>query len=71
MFHGVRRPELSINQSSFFFFSKIFFFNVDHLQIFIEFVTILLLFCVLDFWLGMWDVSSLSKDETHSLCTVR
>ena len=26
------------------------FFDVDHFEVFIEFVTICLLFCVLDFW---------------------
>ena len=41
----------------------------------IESVTILLLFCILDFWLrGMWDLGSLTKDlsspardRTHTL----
>ena len=35
----------------------------------IEFVTILLLFCVLVFWLrGMWDLSSLTRDGTTPPC---
>ena len=34
----------------------------------IESVTILLLFCILDFWLrGMWDLSSPARDRTHTL----
>ena len=33
-----------------FFLNNIFFFDVDYLKIFIEFVTILLLFYVLVFW---------------------
>ena len=37
----------------------LFFFNMDHLKVFIEFVTILHLFYVLAFWLqGMWDPST-------------
>ena len=40
-----------------------FFFDVDHCKVFSEFVTILLLFYVLDFWLqGMRDRSSLTRD---------
>ena len=36
-------------------------------KVFIEFVTILLLFSVLVFWpRGMWDLSSLTRDRTHS-----
>ena len=41
-------------------------------KVFIEFVTILLLFCVLVlvFWpRGMWDVSSSTRDGTHTPCT--
>ena len=41
-------------------------------KVFIEFVTILLLFYVLDFWLqGMWDLSSLARDRTRSPCIGR
>ena len=48
------------------------FFNVDHLKIFIEFVTILLLFYVLVFWpQGIWDPSSLTRDRTHTPCIGR
>ena len=39
------------------------------LKVFTEFVTILLLFYVLVFWLrGMWDLSSLTRDRTWTLC---
>ena len=38
----------------------------------IEFVTILLLFYILSFWLwGMWDLSSLTRDRTCILCIGR
>ena len=46
----------------FFFFFKIF--DVDHLKVFIEFVTMLLLFYVLVLWsrgAGAWDLSSLTR----------
>ena len=37
-------------------------------NVFFELVTILLLFCVLDFWPGgMWDLCSLTKDRIHTL----
>ena len=46
----------------FFFFD---FFDVDHFEVCIEFVTMLLLFHVLLFWsLGMWDLSSPTRDRT-------
>ena len=39
---------------------------------FIEFVTGLLLFYVLVFWLqGMWDLSPLTGDQTHTPCFVK
>ena len=41
-------------------------------KLFIEFVTVLLLFYVLVFWLqGMWDLSSLTRDQTHTPCIGR
>jgi len=41
-------------------------------KVFIEFVTILLLFYVFDFSLqGMWDLSSPAKDQTHTFCIRR
>ena len=42
-------------------------------NVFIEFVTTLLLFSVLVFWpRGMWDLSSLTRDQTISptLCLI-
>ena len=54
-------------------YSFLFFFDVDYFSIFkvfIEFVTILLLFYVLVFWpQGMWDPSSPTRDQTHTPCT--
>ena len=42
------------------------------LKVFIEFVTILLLFCVLVFWpRGMWDLSSPTRDQTCTPCIGR
>ena len=47
--------------SPFFFFFKIF--DADHLKVFTEFVTMLLLFYVLVLWSGgAWDLSSLTRD---------
>ena len=41
-------------------------------KVFIEFVTILLLFYVLVFWSqGMWDLSSPTRDRTHTPCIGR
>ena len=41
-------------------------------KVFIEFVTILLLFYVLVFWpRGMWDLSSLTRDRTCTPCIER
>ena len=41
-------------------------------KVFIEFVTILLLFCVLTFRLqSLWDLGFPSRDQTHSPCTGR
>ena len=38
-------------------------------KVFIEFVTILLLFYILVFWPQvMWDLRSLTTDQTHSSC---
>ena len=50
-----------------------FFFDVDYFfKVFIEFVTILLLFYVLVFWpQGMWDLSSSTWDWTHTHCIGR
>ena len=55
--------------SSFFtlkFCFKIFFLMWTIFKVFIEFVTILLLFYVLVFWQrGMWDLSSPTRDQTR------
>ena len=46
-----------------------FFFDVDHFKVFIEFVIILLPFLYFGFWLGgMWDLGSLTRDQTHTPC---
>ena len=52
-----------------FFKIFFFFFDVDHFfkEVFIGFVTILLLFCVLIFWLkGVWGLGSLTRDQICS-----
>ena len=57
-----------------FFFFKLFFFFLmwTIFKVFIEFVTILLLFYVLVFWpRGMWDLSSPTRDRTHTPCIGR
>ena len=53
-------------------FKKIFFWCGPFLKCFIEFVTIPLLLYVLIFcpW-GMWDLSFLARDGTHTPCTGR
>ena len=49
------------------FFFKIFFLMWTIFKVFIEFVTILLLFYVLVFWQrGMWDLSSPTRDQTST-----
>ena len=56
-----------------FYFKDFFFFLMWTIfKVFIEFVTILPLFYVLVFWpRGMWDLSSLTRDRTHTPCTGR
>ena len=57
---------------SFYFLSCIFFVMWTIFKVFIEFVTILLLFYVLVFWpQGMWDLSSPTRDRTHTPCIGR
>ena len=52
------------------FFKKLFY--IDSFKSFIEFVITLLLFYVAVFWLrGMWDLSFLSRDQTHAPCIRR
>ena len=62
-----------ISKSPWLFFFSFFFFDVDHFfKVFIEFVTILLLFYVLVFWpRGIWDLSSSTRDRTLTPCTRR
>ena len=57
----------------FFLMWTIFFFlKWTIFKVFIEFVTILLLFYVLVFWLrGMWDLSSPTRDRTRTPCIGR
>ena len=62
-----------MNPVSFFFFLRFFFFNVDHvLKVFIEFLTVLLLFYALVFgpW-SMWNLSSPTWDGIHTPSLVR
>ena len=69
---GGRHGNSKASFSPLFFFFKIF--DVDHLKVFIEFVTMLLLFCVLVLWsgdAGAWDLSSLTRDWTLTLCIGR
>ena len=50
-----------------FYFFKAFFVMWTILKVFIEFVTVLLLLYVLDFWLGgMWDLSFPTREQTHT-----
>ena len=59
---------MSSSVSLFLLFKKKIFLDVDHFQVFIEFVTILLLFHVLVSWpRGMWDPSSQTKVWTCTL----
>ena len=61
----------SYNDSFSSFFLNIFF-NVDPFKVFIEFVTILLLFYVLAFWpKGMWNLWSPTRDQTCTSCIGR
>ena len=54
------------------FFLNNFLLWTIFFNIFIEFVTILLLFYVLVFWReGMWDLSSPTRDQTCTLCLGR
>ena len=68
-------PMLLHFQIFFFFFLKIFFFfwcGPFFFKVFIEFVTILLLFYVLVFWpQGTWDLSSPTRGWTRTPCTGR
>ena len=53
-----------------FFFKD--FFYLDLFKVFVEFITILLLVCVLVFLsMRMWHISSQFQDQTHTPCTGR
>ena len=69
------RPYLHMFSWTFFFFLKIFFFFFGcepFFKVFIEFVTILFLFYVLALWSrGLWDLSSLTRDQTCTPCVGR
>ena len=55
-----------------YFFKDFLFLMWTIFKVFIEFVTISLLFYVLDFWpWGMWDLSSLTRDLTLTHCIGR
>ena len=63
-------PERVCVQTSFFFLKIFMMWTI--FKVFIEFVTILLLFYVLVFWPGgMWDLSSPTRDRTHTPCMGR
>ena len=56
---------VEFNSKYFILFLKVFL-CITKIKVFIEFVTILLLFCVLFFWsCGMGDLSFLTRDQTH------
>jgi len=62
--------KLILKSSNVWLFFSLFFLMWTIFQVFIEFVTILLLFYVLVFWpQGMWDPSSPTRDQTHTPCT--
>ena len=51
---------------------RFWFLRYGPFLVFIDFATKLLLFSVLVFWLqSMWDLSSQTRDGTHTLCTGR
>ena len=61
----------SFPKTAFFFFLR-FFWMWTTFKGFIEFVTIMLLFYVLNFWLqGMWNLSSPARDRTCTPCLGR
>ena len=67
---------MTFNQTTHLFlvclFFKVFFLMWTIFKVFIEFVTILLLLYVLVFWpRGMWDLSSPTRDRTRTSCIGR
>ena len=66
------QPKSLIWSVSLTFFLKDFFLMWAIFKVFIEFVTILLLFYVLVFWpWGTWDLNFLLRDRTHTPCSGR
>ena len=67
-------PEEALLGAGLFFclfkdFKKIFILDMGRFKSLYEFVTILLLFSVLVFWMqGMWDLRSLTRDQTQAPC---
>ena len=69
---SIAQGHMFLNPLALFIFFKIFFLMWTIVKVFIEFVIILLLLYVLDFWPGgTWDLSSSTKDQTHTLCIGR
>ena len=66
-----QKPKKWLVRIKFMAFFKKTFLNVNHFfTVFIEFVTILCLFYVVVFWSqGMWDLSYLTRNQTHIPCT--
>ena len=62
MFYWGNRPQLPDYPAFIYLFIK---------KLFIEFVTILLLFQFFGHEAGMWDLNSLTRDQTHTFCTGR
>ena len=70
MFHSLAEIHGDSKQHRFLF--NFFFLMWIIFKVFIEFATILLLFYVLVFWFqGMRDVSSSTRDRTHTPCIGR
>ena len=64
--------KLSLLHCIAFIYSPTFFCMRIIFKVFIEFVTVLLLFYILVFWLWeMWDLSSQTRDQTHIPCIRR
>ena len=65
-------PKIPLYSETIVHFFKGFLFMSTVFKVFIEFVTIFLLFYVLVFWLrGMWDLSSLTRNQTCAPCIRR
>ena len=74
--HRVAKSDIAkwLHSCSFFFsdFFFLLFLTRTIFKVFVEFVTILLLFYVLVFWPGgLWDLIFLTRDPSHTLCIGR